>query len=81
MKKLSPNLSLPRDRNHLVSDAIAGLTFAVVNVSHAMGNAVLATVNPVAGLYTLMIATPIGALHWFGLYECVHHRGVISGGR
>jgi MFS superfamily sulfate permease-like transporter len=37
------------------------LTFAVVNVPQGMGNAVLAAVNLVYGLYALMIATPIGA--------------------
>lgn len=50
------------ERGHLVSDLIAGLTFAVVNVPQAMAHALLATINPVFGIYTLMVAVPIGAL-------------------
>jgi len=45
------NLSL--ERRHLVADLIAGLTFAVVNVPQAMAHALLATVNPVLGIYSL----------------------------
>ena len=41
---------------------MAGFTFAMVNIPQAMANALLAGVNPVLGLYTLMAATPIGAL-------------------
>jgi SulP family sulfate permease len=78
MNKLSTNLDLPMDRNHFVADAIAGLTFAVVNVPQAMGNAVLATVNPVAGLYTLMIATPVGALFTGSVFMNVSTTGALS---
>ena len=41
---------------------LAGLTFALVNVPQSMAHALLAAVNPVFGLYTLMLATPVGAL-------------------
>lgn len=78
MNKLSTNLDLPMDRNHFVADAIAGLTFAVVNVPQAMGNAVLATVNPVAGLFTLMIATPVGALFTGSVFMNVSTTGALS---
>jgi SulP family sulfate permease len=78
MSKLPTNLNLPIDRNHFVADAIAGLTFAVVNVPQAMGNAVLATVNPVAGLYTLMIATPVGALFTGSVFMNVSTTGALS---
>ncbi len=78
MNKLSTSLDLPMDRNHFAADAIAGLTFAVVNVPQAMGNAVLATVNPVAGLYTLMIATPVGALFTGSVYMNVSTTGALS---
>ncbi|MCA9873126.1 MAG: SulP family inorganic anion transporter [Anaerolineales bacterium] len=78
MSKLPTNLNLPVDRNHFVADAIAGLTFAVVNVPQAMGNAVLATVNPVAGLYTLMIATPVGALFTGSVFMNVSTTGALS---
>ena len=46
----------------LATDLVAGLTFALVNIPQAMAHALLATVNPVFGLYTLMLATPVGAL-------------------
>jgi sulfate permease, SulP family len=78
MNKLSTSLDLPMDRKHFVADAIAGLTFAVVNVPQAMGNAVLATVNPVAGLYTLMIATPVGALFTGSVFMNVSTTGALS---
>jgi len=50
------------ERRYLSSDLIAGLTFAVVNVPQAMGHALLATVNPVLGIFALMIASPVGAI-------------------
>jgi sulfate permease, SulP family len=50
------------NRTGLAADAIAGLTCAAVNLPQAMANALLATVNPIFGLYTLMIATPLAAL-------------------
>lgn len=46
----------------LAADLVAGLTFALVNIPQAMAHALLAAVNPVFGLYTLMLATPVGAL-------------------
>ena len=51
--------ALRPERSNLKSDLIAGLTFAIVNVPQAMGHAVLATVNPVLGIYTLMVAVPV----------------------
>lgn len=54
--------SLKPHREHLSSDLVAGLTFAVVNVPQAMAHALLATVNPVLGIYTLMVAVPLGAV-------------------
>jgi sulfate permease, SulP family len=55
------NLSRP-DKKNLSSDLLAGLTFALVNIPQAMAHALLAAVNPVFGLYTLMLAVPVGAL-------------------
>ncbi|MCC6453619.1 MAG: SulP family inorganic anion transporter [Caldilineaceae bacterium] len=49
-------------RRTLPSDLIAGLTFAAVNIPQGLAYALMAGINPVTGLYTLMIATPIGAL-------------------
>jgi SulP family sulfate permease len=59
---------LKPERQNLTSDLIAGLTFAVVNVPQAMAHALLATVNPVLGIYTLMVAMPIGALFTSSVY-------------
>jgi SulP family sulfate permease len=50
------------EKKYLTSDLLAGLTFALVNIPQSMAHALLATVNPVFGLYTLMLATPIAAL-------------------
>src|SRR5512139_330555 len=50
------------EKKNLTSDLMAGLTFALVNIPQSMAHALLASVNPVFGLYTLMLATPIGAL-------------------
>jgi SulP family sulfate permease len=49
-------------RKNLSSDLLAGLTFALVNIPQSLAHAMLAAVNPVFGLYTLMLATPVGAL-------------------
>jgi sulfate permease, SulP family len=53
--------SIPKNK-HLTADLLAGLTFALVNIPQSLAHAMLAAVNPVFGLYTLMLATPVGAL-------------------
>jgi SulP family sulfate permease len=53
--------SKPKNK-HLTADLLAGLTFALVNIPQSLAHALLAAVNPVFGLYTLMVATPVGAL-------------------
>jgi len=53
--------SKPKNK-HLTADLLAGLTFALVNIPQSLAHAMLAAVNPVFGLYTLMLATPVGAL-------------------
>jgi SulP family sulfate permease len=42
--------------------AIAGLTTGVANIPDAMASAVLAGINPVQGLYAVMVGTPLGAV-------------------
>ena len=54
--------TLKPEKKHLTSNLLAGLTFALVNIPQSMAHALLAGVNPVFGLYTLMLATPVGAL-------------------
>lgn len=69
---------LKPQRAHFVSDLIAGLTFAVVNVPQAMAHALLATVNPVLGIYTLMIAVPMGALFTGSVFMNVSTTSALS---
>jgi len=54
--------TLKPEKKNLTTDLLAGLTFALVNIPQSMAHALLAAVNPVYGLYTLMLATPVGAL-------------------
>ncbi len=44
------------------SDLISGLTNGIASIPDGMTSGVLAGINPVYGLYTLMIGTPIAAL-------------------
>jgi MFS superfamily sulfate permease-like transporter len=55
-------MDLQINKSTLLKDLIAGLTFALVNIPQSMAHALLATVNPVLGLYTLMVVTPVGAI-------------------
>ena len=66
------------DREHVVSDLIAGLTFAVVNIPQAMANALLAGVNPIRGLRTLIIATPEAAVFTGSVYMNVSTTSALS---
>ena len=47
---------------NLSQDLIAGLTTGIANIPDAMASALLAGANPVYGLYSLIIGTPVGAL-------------------
>jgi SulP family sulfate permease len=69
---------LKPERGHLVADMIAAMTFAVVNVPQAMGHALLAMVNPVLGIYTLMIAVPVGAIFSSSVFMNVSTTGALS---
>ena len=51
-----------KPRGNLVPDLIAGLTTGVANIPDAMASAILAGINPLQGLYAVMIGTPLGAL-------------------
>ena len=65
-------------RKDLVPDLVAGATFAIVNVPQGMANAVLATVNPMAGLYALIIAMPVGAVFTSSVFMNVSTTGALS---
>ena len=49
-------------KESLNKDAIAGLTSSIVKIPDAIGDSILAGVNPVYGLYSLMVGAPVGAL-------------------
>ena len=70
--------ALRPERSNFKSDAVAGLTFAVVNVPQAMAHALLATVNPVLGIYTLMVAVPVGALFTSSVFMNVSTTSALS---
>lgn len=44
------------------ADLVAGLVDAVTSIPDALGSAVLAGLNPIHGLYAIMVGTPVGAL-------------------
>ncbi len=70
--------ALKLQRSNLRSDLIAGLTFAIVNVPQSMAHALLASVNPVFGIYTLMVALPVGAVFASSVYMNVSTTGALS---
>ncbi len=49
-------------RTLFTSDLIAGLVNSIVSIPGAIANGVLAGVNPVYGLYSMIIGTPVAAL-------------------
>lgn len=69
---------LKPDRSLLASDLTAALTFAVVNVPQAMGHALLAAVNPVLGIFTLMVAVPVGAIFGSSVFMNVSSTAALS---
>jgi SulP family sulfate permease len=50
------------NRETLPSDLLAGLVVAVTSIPDAMASAILAGLNPIQGLYAIMIGTPVGAM-------------------
>jgi SulP family sulfate permease len=70
--------TISQNRGTIASDAMAGMTFAFVNIPQGMANALLAGVNPVMGLYTLMVATPVAALFTSSVYMNVSTTSALS---
>jgi SulP family sulfate permease len=67
-----PKIKLDR---RLISDVIAGATFAAVNIPQSLGHGQIASAggliagfSPVSGLYTLMFAMPVAALFTGSVY-------------
>ena len=51
-----------QNKPQFTSDVLAGLTASIPSVPDAMASGVLAGINPIYGLYGLMIGTPVAAL-------------------
>jgi sulfate permease, SulP family len=58
------------NRKNIVADFIAAFTTGVASIPDSMASALLAGINPLTGLYTMIVATPIGAL--FTSSEMMH---------
>ena len=51
-----------KNKSTISADMVAGLTASIPSIPDAMASGVLAGLNPVVGLYGMMIGTPIAAL-------------------
>ncbi len=51
------------NRNNILPDFFAAFTVGVASIPDSMASALLAGINPLAGLYTMIVASPIGALY------------------
>ncbi len=62
--------SVPRPKfdRRMLTDVIAGATFAAVNIPQSLGHGQIAGVNPVFGLFTLMFAMPVAAIFTSSVY-------------
>jgi SulP family sulfate permease len=49
-------------KENLLPDFIAAFTTGIASIPDSMASALLAGINPLTGLYTMIVATPIGAL-------------------
>jgi SulP family sulfate permease len=58
------------NRKNFLPDFIAAFTTGVASIPDSMASAMLAGINPLTGLYTMIVATPIGAL--FTSSEMMH---------
>jgi len=62
----------------IAGDLSAGISKSIDAVAGGMGNAVLAGVNPVHGLYTVLAATPIGALFTSSVFMNIDSTGALA---
>jgi hypothetical protein len=63
--------TLKINRQTIGKDVIAGLTAAIAGIPDGMASATLAGVNPVYGLYNMMVGTPIAAIFTSSVYMAV----------
>lgn len=59
-------------------DFIAGLILGVESIPDAMASAILAGVNPIHGLYAVMLSTPVGALFASSVFMSVQTTSALS---
>jgi len=64
--------------SRLRSDLTAGLTTALVTIPDGLASAVLAGLNPVYGLYALMVGTPVAALAMSSQLMYVANTGALA---
>ena len=62
----------------LKNDLSAGIVKSIDSVTGGMANALLAGVNPMYGLYTVLAATPIGALFSSSVYMNIDSTGALA---
>jgi SulP family sulfate permease len=60
------------------SDLVAGTVNAVTSIPDALGSAVLAGLDPIHGLYAIMVGTPIGALTTGSVFMNVSITGAMA---
>ena len=60
------------------NDAAAGLTLGIESIPDAMASALLAAVNPIYGLYAVMLSTPVGALFASSVFMSVQTTSAMS---
>jgi SulP family sulfate permease len=65
-------------RKTVNADLSAGLTTALVTIPDGMASSILAGVNPVQGLYSLMFGTPIAALTTGSQFMYVSNTGALA---
>ncbi len=65
-------------RNNIVSDLFAGITTVLVTVPDGMASAILAGVNPLNGLYALMVGAPVATLLAGSQFMLVANTGAIA---
>ncbi|MFC2055463.1 SulP family inorganic anion transporter [Chloroflexota bacterium] len=60
------------------SDLVAGTVNAVTSIPDALGSAVLAGLDPIHGLYAIMVGTPVGALTTGSVFMNVSITGAMA---
>jgi len=62
----------------VISDSVAGLTLGIESIPDAMASALLAAVNPIHGVYAVMLSTPVGALFASSVFMSVQTTSAMS---